>query len=102
MQILAERENQRFEQIGAAICLGLSNCFAGRHEESIAHTSEGLRIAEEIGDHEGAALLRANLCLVHRAAGNLDQSIAYGESALPVLQRQKNRRVEGLCRNRLG
>lgn len=99
---LAKAQNDSFELLESCIDLGQASCFARRHAAAIAYASEGLAMAEATGDQEAVGLLRSNLCLIHRAAGNPEQAIAYGDAALPTLHFLKNRRMEGQCRNRLG
>lgn len=102
VRALAKAQNDRFEQLESCIDLGQASCFARRHAAAIAYASEGLAMAEATGDQEAVGLLRSNLCLIHRAAGNPERAIAYGEAALPTIHFLKNRRMEGQCRNRLG
>ncbi|MBI1296121.1 hypothetical protein GC175_14300 [bacterium] len=101
-KILAQTHNRRFEQIDAEIDLGLGYGFAGLYAEAIAHAETGLALAEEDGDHEARGLFYANLCLFHRNAGNLAQSFSCGQKGLALLQALEIRRLEGLCRTRLG
>jgi tetratricopeptide (TPR) repeat protein len=99
---LGQTLKRRNDQIEALIYLGLAHSFAGLHNQAITYAEEGLVTAEAAGDREGIGLLKANLCLIQRNAGNLEPSLAYGEAALSLLQTLAIHRIEGLCRNRLG
>lgn len=102
MHTLAQKRERPIDLIDALMNLGLTSCFAGQYDEAIRHSQNGLLLAEQAGDREGIGLLRSNLCLIYRNAGDLPQARSCGEIAVQILQALQRRRIEGQCRNRLG
>ena len=71
----AQASQNRLQEIDAQLSCGLLNCFMGRYEAAIAYTTAALQIAEEVEDREGVGLLEANLCMIKRQLGKLEQSV---------------------------
>jgi len=99
---LAQAREHRIHEIDAQLACGLINFFMGRYEEAIAFTTAALRLAEEVEDREGIGLLEANLCLIKRQMGHLDQALGHGETAVAILNELGSKRMEGMARNRIG
>lgn len=99
---LARQLAHRHRQCSILLDLALAEQFAGLYEQAVAHNLASLAIAEEIGDVDQIALLKANLCLTLRQQGALTEALAYGEAAIASLRTLGNRRLEGQARNRVG
>lgn len=99
---LARQLAHRHRQCSILLDLALAEQFAGLYEQAVAHNLASLAIAEEIGDADEVALLKANLCLTLRQQGALTEALAYGEAAIASLRTLGNRRIEGQARNRVG
>lgn len=98
----AQARGHRLDHAWGLLNLALSEQFAGMYAPSIAHNQEALAMAESSGDMDDVGLLNANLCLVLRQAGRLEEARLYGEKAIGILSALKTRRIEGQARNRLG
>lgn len=82
--------------------LALAEQFAGLYTAAIAHILDALAYAEEAGDVDEMALLKANLCLTLRQSGAWQEAVSYGVAAIEMSVRLGNRRIEGQARNRVG
>jgi predicted ATPase len=100
--ILSREKKRRNNEIDDLLVCGLVNFFMGRYQEAKELTTAGLALAEEVEDREGVGLLQANLCLINRNLGDLDQALSHGETAIALLQKLGAKRMEGQARNRLG
>ena len=99
---LAREQEQCIDEIDACLGVGLASWFAGMYPDALEYTQAGLALAEEAGDRAGVGLLRANMCMIYRNAGDLEQALASGKGAIPILQDLGMKRLEGQARNRLG
>ena len=97
-QAIAHRQRECFSLLD----LALAEQFAGLYAQAVAHNQAALTIAEEIGDNDEIALLKANFCLTLRQQGELALALAYGQAAIESLRKLGNRRIEGQARNRVG
>jgi DNA-binding SARP family transcriptional activator len=82
--------------------LALAEQFAGLYTEAIQHNGEALALAEKINAYGDAGLLKANLCLTLRQAGQLKEALAYGLEGIETLRQLGLSRQEGQARNRVG
>jgi tetratricopeptide (TPR) repeat protein len=82
--------------------LALAEQFAGLYTEAIQHNKEALALAEKINARGDAGLLKANLCLTLRQAGQFEQALAYGLEGIETLRQLGLARQEGQARNRVG
>ena len=92
----------RYHENSCLLDLALAEQFAGMYPQAVAHNHAALAIAEEMGDTDQIALLKANLCLTLRQQGELAAALVYGEAAIASLRTLGNRRIEGQARNRVG
>lgn len=99
---LVEQIAHRMRQSSALLDLALAEQFAGYYEQAVIHNHAALAIAEEIGDVDQVALLKANLCLTLRQQGELTQALENGRTAVTTLHALGIRRLEGQARNRVG
>ncbi|MBX3000201.1 MAG: NACHT domain-containing protein [Caldilineaceae bacterium] len=98
----AIEQQQQQSRIWFLLDLALAEQFAGLYTEAIQHNGEALALAEKIGAQGDAGLLRANLCLTLRQAGQLEQALAYGQEGIETLHQLGLARQEGQARNRVG
>ncbi len=103
-QALARAQHiaHRYRECSILLDLALAEQFAGLYTQALIHNQASLAIAEEIGDVDQIALLKANLCLTLRQQGELATALAYGQAAIENLRTLGNRRIEGQARNRVG
>lgn len=99
---LTEAAGLRQRQRHYLLNLALAEQFAGLYPAAIAHIFEALASAEEAGDLDEFALLKANLCLTMRQQGELQAALTHGLEAIEMLVRLGNKRIEGQARNRVG
>ena len=99
---LCREQHQRIDEVDALLGCGLAAWFAGMYPEALEYNHKALALAEEIGDREGIGLLKANLSMSYRNAGDLEKSLAFGIEAVPLLDELAVRRIEGQARNRVG
>lgn len=93
---------QRPKRSWVLLDLALAEQFAGFFQRAIRHNQEALAIAEETGAIDDIGLLKANLCLTLRQAGDLEGALRYGEEAVAALLSIGLARMEGQARNRVG
>jgi len=98
----AQERGHRLDHAWGLLNLALSEQFAGMYAASIAHNHEALSMAESSGDIDDVGLLNANLCLVLRQVGQLEEAHKHGEKAIGILSALNTKRIEGQARNRLG
>ena len=99
---LAEKVGQRQRKMHMLLNCALAEQFAGLYDAAIAHNLESLANAQEIGDVDEEALLRANLCLTLRQSGALQEALVYGRAGIKMTVELGNKRIEGQARNRVG
>lgn len=92
----------RFHECSCLLDLALAEQFAGLYADAVSHNQAALTIAEEMGDTDYIALLKANLCLTFRQQGALTAALDDGLAAVASLRTLGNRRIEGQARNRVG
>lgn len=92
----------RFHECSCLLDLALAEQFAGLYADAVSHNQAALTIAEEMGDTDYIALLKANLCLTLRQQGALTAALDDGLAAVASLRTLGNRRIEGQARNRVG
>jgi DNA-binding SARP family transcriptional activator len=92
----------RHHECDCLVDLALAEQFAGLYAEAVIHNQAALAIAEEMGDTDSIALLKANLCLTLRQHGVLTAALDDGLAAVESLRTLGNRRIEGQARNRVG
>ncbi|MGW4774228.1 helix-turn-helix domain-containing protein [Nocardia sp. NPDC004278] len=77
--------------------LGWSAYDAGRHPAAVRYFVQGLKLAEEAGDHLMGARLLANLSHQANFVGQYDEAVMYARAAQSALRGRGTPSVETMC-----
>ena len=89
------------EQAGEPRALGRAHNLLGVLEGSLAHLSQSLALAEDVGDAEGRVAALNNLALAHRQRGDLPRALELTRAALALCTEIGDRHREAALRNNL-
>ena len=89
------------EQAGDPRALGQAHNLLGVLEGSLAHLSQSLALAEDVGDAEGRVAALNNLALAHRDQGDLPRALELTRAALALCTEIGDRHREAALRNNL-
>ena len=89
------------EQAGEPRALGQAHNLLGVLEGSLAHLSQSLALAEDVGDAEGRVAALNNLALAHRQHGDLPRALELTRAALALCIEIGDRHREAALRNNL-